>query len=113
MKATGTDSSENESDFSNIPTPINIAQAVTYEKKYKVTGEIYTGLIAQSNLTGDEAGYLPPDPMTYYDELDYDEGTYSYVGTYETPLIGSDKGLDYIVWKTFRRLIIRQINLNV
>lgn len=128
-KMTVFDSSENESDYSNIMQPLNIADLETYEKRYKIVpgNVIYTGVQAQTNIDYDieefthsvfgdsvfggdtvfgeswnydyDGVWLPPEPVNFYNELNYDSDTYSYLGCYETAIIGNNKGIDTFIWK--------------
>ena len=126
-KITAFDSSENESDDSVIFQPINIEDG-TNEKRYKITSasEIYLGIQAQpshdydlidyqelygddvyggtttfGSITGynDYPGTWVPDTMTYYDGVDYDETTYSFMGCFQTGIIANQKGFSSITWK--------------
>jgi hypothetical protein len=92
------DNNLNESEDSNILNLKNIAQDSMYEKRYRVTGEIYTGLQAADNSAIGDMDISSLESR--YDSLNYDAGTYAYHGIFESPLIASISNWDYVCFKT-------------
>ena len=92
------DSTLNESDDSNTINLKNIGQNTIYENTYRVIGDIYEDLQATDNsAVGD---FNPSNAVSTYDSLNYDMGTWTFCGVYESPLIASINAWDYIVFKT-------------
>lgn len=87
------DNKLNESLYSNIYTVLRVESAEDYESRYRISGEVFSGV---SSILNRQTGDVLPTEFVKYDDANYNDGVYGFHSVYYSRPFGSVKGFDIL-----------------